>query len=78
MIPFHKLEAAALTTWKMRSALLHSQLKKPTFSTFFQRLSEGVGNCDFWVKAGGDRKMMAIQTTKGVTAAKYTPCKWQF
>jgi hypothetical protein len=53
--------------------MLHSQLKRPTISTLFQRPSEGVGKCDFRVTAGGGKKMMAIQTTKGVTAATHTP-----
>jgi hypothetical protein len=48
--------------------MLHSQLKRPTISTLFQRPSEGVGKCDFRVTAGGGKKMMAIQTKEGVTA----------
>jgi hypothetical protein len=53
--------------------MLHSKLKRPTISTLFQRRSEGVGKSDFRVTAGGGKKMMAIQTTKGVTAATHTP-----
>jgi hypothetical protein len=56
--------------------MLHSQLKRPTISTLFQRPSEGVGKCDFRVTAGGGtgKTMMAFQTTtKGVKAAKHTP-----
>ncbi len=56
-----------------RIVMLHSQLKRPTISTLFQRPSEGVGKCDFRVTAAGGKKMMAIQTTKGVTAATHTP-----
>ncbi len=54
--------------------MLHSQLKRPTISTLFHRPSEGVGKCDFRVTraAGGGKKMMAIQTTKGVTQ-QHTP-----
>jgi len=58
---------------EIRKVMLHSQLKRPTISTLFQRPSEGVGKCDFRVTAGGGKKMMAIQTTKGVTAATHTP-----
>jgi hypothetical protein len=47
--------------------MLHSQLKRPTISTLFQRPSEGVGKCDFRVTTGGGKKLMAIQTTKRVT-----------
>jgi hypothetical protein len=47
--------------------MLHSQLKRPTISTLFQRPSEGVGKCDFRVTAGGGKKMMAIQTTNLAT-----------
>ncbi len=57
-----------------RKVMLHSKLKRPTISTLFQRPSEGVGKSDFRVTAGGGRKkMMAIQTTKGATAATHTP-----
>ncbi len=56
-----------------RKCLDFSALKRPTISTLFQRPSEGVGKCDFRVTAGGGKKMMAIQTTKGVTAATHTP-----
>jgi hypothetical protein len=58
---------------EIRKVMLHSQLKRPTISTLFQRPSEGVGKCDFRVTAGGGKKMMAIQTTKGATAATHTP-----
>ncbi len=47
--------------------MLHGKLKRPTISTLFQRPSEEVGKCDFRVSAGGGKKMMAIQTTKGIT-----------
>jgi hypothetical protein len=53
--------------------MLHSKLKRPTISTLFQRPSEGVGKSDFRVTVGGGKEMMAIQTTKGVTAATHTP-----
>ncbi len=41
--------------------MLHSQLKRPTISTLFQRPSEGVGKCDFRVTraAGGGKKMIS-------------------
>jgi hypothetical protein len=55
------------------TVMLHSQLKRPTISTLFQRPSEGVGKCDFRVAAGGGKPMMAFQTTKGVKAATHTP-----
>jgi hypothetical protein len=55
-----------------RKCLVFSALKRPTISTLFQRPSEGVGKCDFRVTAGGGKKMMAIPTTKGVTAATHT------
>ncbi len=58
--------------WKSQKFMLHNQLKRPTISTLFQRPSEGVGKCDFRVTAGGGKKMMAIQTTKGVMAAAAT------
>jgi hypothetical protein len=47
------------TAWKNQNVMLHSQLKRPTISTLFQRPSEseseGVGKCDFRVTAGGYR-----------------------
>jgi hypothetical protein len=58
---------------EIRKCQNFSALKRPTISTLFQRPSEGVGKCDFRVTAGGGKKMMAIQTTKGVTAATHTP-----
>jgi hypothetical protein len=62
-----------VTTWKSQKAMLHSGLKSPTISTLFQRPSEGVDKCDFRVPAGGGKKLMAFQTTKGVTATTDTP-----
>ncbi len=50
-----------------------SDLKSPTISTLFPRPSEGVDKCDFRVLPGGGKKLMAFQTTKGVTAATHTP-----
>jgi hypothetical protein len=60
---------------EIRKCLDFSALKRPTISTLFQRPSEGVGKSYFRVTgtAGGGKKMMAIQTTKGVTAATHTP-----
>ncbi len=66
------------TEWKSQKVMLHIQLKRPTISTLFQRPSEGAGKCDFRVTAGGSKKMMAIQTTKGVTAATHTAWNQQF
>jgi hypothetical protein len=33
-----------ITAWKSQKVMCHSQLKRPTISTLFQRPSEGVGN----------------------------------
>jgi hypothetical protein len=56
--------------------MLHSQLKRPTISTLFQRPSEGVGKCDFRITAGGGgKKMMAIQTNERSNGSNKHPLK---
>ncbi len=68
------------TAWKSQKVMLHSQLTRPTvtISILFQRPYEGVGKCFFRVTAGGCKKLMSYQTTKGVTAATHTHWNPQF
>jgi hypothetical protein len=55
-----------------QKSMLHSGLKSPTISTLFQRPSEGVDKSNFRVHEGGGTGLMAIQTTKEVTAGILT------
>ena len=61
------------TAWKNEKELVRSELKSPTISTLFQRSAGGVDKCYFRVLSGGGKKIKAIQTTKGITAATRTP-----
>jgi hypothetical protein len=55
-----------------RKCLVFSALKRPTISTHFQRPSEGVDKCNLGSRQAAAKKLMAFQTTKGVTAATHT------
>ncbi len=56
-----------------RKCLDFSALKRPTISTLFQRPSEGVDNAILGSLQAATKKLMAFQTTKGVTATTHAP-----